>query len=204
MDSTQAELELSVIKKIMEDSRKAAHDNGWHYIFWGALVSISLVANYILALMRINMKYAGLMWFIAMTTGAIIGAIIERKDKNKRRAHTFAGKMLGSLWFASGISMFIFGFVGTMTGAYNPVFICPVVSTALGVAYYTSGALQQIKWLKNLSYGWWTGAVLLFIFPSVHTLLIFAVMMIVFQITPGIILNNNYKNQLMISENNNG
>ena len=64
---------------------------------------------------------------------------------------------------------------------------------ALGIAYFTSGAIQQLKWLKNIAFGWWAGAIYLFIFPSVHTLLIFAIMMICLQVVPGLILNRKYK-----------
>lgn len=91
--------------------------------------------------------------------------------------------------------MFMFGFIGTLSGAYNPVYICPIISTLLGVSYFTSGEIQQIKWLKFISFGWWAGATYTFLFASIHTLIIFAGMMICFQVIPGIILNNKYKKE---------
>jgi len=90
--------------------------------------------------------------------------------------------------------MFMLGFIGTISGAYNPVYICSLISIVLGVAYFTSGSIQQIKWLKMLSFGWWAGSVFTFLFPSVHTLLIFAIMMFCFQIIPGVILYKKWKN----------
>ncbi len=92
--------------------------------------------------------------------------------------------------------MFMYGFFGTRAGAYNPVFICPVISTSLGISYFTSGAIQQMKWMQYLAVGWWIGAVVLFIFPSIHTLLIFAGMMIGLQLVPGIILNIKSRNEV--------
>jgi hypothetical protein len=196
METKQAELELSVIKKIMEDSKSIVCNNGWHYIFWGLVVSAALIANYIIALMNIPQNYAGFMWFVTMI-GAAIGSMIWGRRKEKQsKVKTFAGRLLGSLWFAGGISMFMFGFVGTISGAYNAIFICPIISTVLGVTYFASGEIQQLKWQKALSFGWWAGAILLFFFPSVHTLLIFAVMLILFQTIPGIILNKRYKKEL--------
>ena len=197
-DSKQAELELSVIKKIMEDSRTVAINNGWHYIFWGIVVSFALIANYIMALMKVSMNYQGMMWFVLMISAAIAASIYERFADKKRKVRTFAGKLLGSLWFAGGIAMFMFGFMGTISGAYNPVFICPIISTVLGVTYFTSGAIQQIKWLQRLSFGWWAGAILTFLYPGIHTLLIFALMMICFQVLPGIILNRKWKKEMKI------
>jgi hypothetical protein len=140
--------------------------------------------------------YVGWMWFVLMIGAAISGSIYERKADKKRKVKTFAGKLLGSIWFAGGISMFMFGFIGTLSGAYNPVYICPVISTVLGVTFYISGEIQQLKWQKLLSLGWWAGAILLFFLPGVHTLLIFAIMMICFQVIPGIIMNRTWKKEM--------
>ncbi len=198
METKQAELELSVIKKIMEDSRKNNIDNGKHYLFWGILVTLALLGNYIMLLTKTSGNYIGLMWLVLMVSGWIVDVIMGRRENRSRKVHTYAGNILGSLWFASGISMFIFGFLGPITGAYNPVFICPILCTSLGVSYFTSGAIQQIGWLRNISIGWWTGAAVMYIFPSVHSLLIFSVMMVGFQIIPGIILNKKSKVELAL------
>ena len=193
MDTKQAELELSLIKQMMIDTRQIIIDNGWHYIFWGVTVTLALIANYIMALNRVAMKYAGMMWLIMMVSAAIIGSIAERRINKKRKVKTFAGKLLSALWTSSGVAMFMFGFVGTMAGAYNSVYICSLISTVLGVSYFTSGVIQQVKWLQMLSYGWWAGAIVTFILPSVHTLLIFAIMMLFFQTIPGLILYRKWK-----------
>jgi len=50
METKNAELELSLIKKMMEDSRRLNIDNGIHYIFWGILVTIALLINYAMVL----------------------------------------------------------------------------------------------------------------------------------------------------------
>lgn len=195
METKQAELELSIIKKIMEDSRRINIDNGIHYIFWGILVTVALLGNYVMLLTKTPGNYIGLMWFILMISGAIADGFISKHQSKKSRVHTFTSKILGSLWFASGIAMFMFGFLGIVTKAYNPIFICPIIATSLGISYFTSGTIQQINWLRNISFGWWIGAALLFIFPSIHTLLIFAIMIVCLQLIPGIILNRKSKEE---------
>ena len=72
MESKQAEAELTVIKKIMEDSRRINIDNGIHYIFWGILVTFALLINSILLITKTNVNYIGLIWFILMISGAIM------------------------------------------------------------------------------------------------------------------------------------
>jgi hypothetical protein len=193
MDSQQAQAELNIIKTIMADSRKIAIDNGIHYIFWGLVVTAALITNYIFLLTRVSGQYIGLLWFVLMTSAWVVSAFIAKREAKARKVRTFAGKILSAMWMASGITMMIFGFVATVSGAINRIFICPVISTVLGANYYTSGVLHSQKWLRNLSYGWWAGAIGTFIFPSVHTLAIFALMMICFQTIPGIILNKKWK-----------
>ena len=197
METKNAELELSLIKKMMEDSRRLNIDNGIHYIFWGILVTIALLINYAMVLLKVPGNYIGLAWFILMLSGALIDGIIGRRQSKSSKVTTFTSRIMGSLWFASGIAMFMYGFLGVISKAYNPLLICPIISTSLGISYFTSGAIQQIKWLQNISFGWWAGAAFMFIFPSVHTLLIFAVMMICLQVIPGLILNKKSKQDLL-------
>ncbi|HMS33243.1 MAG TPA: hypothetical protein PKC91_04080, partial [Ignavibacteria bacterium] len=126
----------------------------------------------------------------------IAGGILEKRHEKKMKVHTIAGRIIGSLWFASGIAMFIYGFLGSVSGGYNSVYICPVISTSLGISYFTTGEIQQVKLLKYIAFGWWIGAVVLFFYPGIHTLLIFALMMICFQILPGVILNRKFKKDI--------
>ncbi len=196
METRQAELELSLIKKMMDDSRKISLDNGWHFIYWGSLVTTALLLNYILIIIHAKQQYIGWMWFIMMIGGAIAGGILEKRQEKKMKVHTIAGRIIGSLWFASGIAMFIYGFLGSVSGGYNSVYICPVISTSLGISYFTTGEIQQVKLLKYIAFGWWTGAVILFFYPGIHTLLIFALMMICFQIFPGVLINRKFKKDI--------
>lgn len=190
---TNPETELMIIRKIMEDSRNIIIDNGIHYIFWGVLVTSALILNYIIIIFRFYPEYIGLMWFILMVSGAIADGLIERRNEKKRKVNTFAGKLLGTLWSASGLCMFIFGFIGVITGSYSPFIISPIISVVLGAAYFISGAIQQVKWIQALLAGWWGGALYMFMFPGRETLLIFAVMVITFQVVPGIVLYRKWK-----------
>ncbi|HMS33242.1 MAG TPA: hypothetical protein PKC91_04075, partial [Ignavibacteria bacterium] len=70
METKQAELELSLIKKMMDDSRKISLDNGWHFIYWGSLVTTALLLNYLLIIFHGKQEYIGWMWFIMMIGGA--------------------------------------------------------------------------------------------------------------------------------------
>ena len=71
-----------------------------------------------------------MMWFILMITAAIVDGIIGYRQEKRSKVRTYAGDLLSSLWKATGIAMFMFGFLGIVTRAYDPVYISPVISTS--------------------------------------------------------------------------
>jgi hypothetical protein len=100
---------------------------------------------------------------------------------------------MGAVWISAGISMTILGFVGPFSAAYHGVYVSPILSAILGIAFFISGFLYDKKWVTYLSAGWWTGAIIMFIYPYLYTLLLMSCMMIAFQIIPGIIMYRDSK-----------
>lgn len=196
MKTYEAESQLSIIKKMMEDSRQVNVNNGFSYIFWGILVSSALIINYFLIVNNYPGPYIGFMWLGLMSLGAIVGGIIEAKLNKKIKVKTFAGEILGSLWMAIGFVIFTFVFMGLLTKAYNAVYISPLVSGVLAIGYFTSGVIQRIDWLKYLSFAWYAASWGLFMSPSTESMLYFAFMLIFFQTIPGFILYKKYKKDL--------
>ncbi|HRJ86803.1 MAG TPA: hypothetical protein PK753_14105 [Ignavibacteria bacterium] len=194
---SQTENELLIIKKIVQDSRNAVADKGWHYIYWGVIVTIALLINYWMVISNISMNYQGMLWFISMISASLIEMIIVKRTEKDIKEKTFSGRLLSTLWGTSGVCMFMFGFIGTLSGAYNPIYIFPVLSAVLGAVYYISGTIQQISWLKYITFGWWTGSLLMFIFPGVNSIIIFAAMIVFFQIIPGLILHRKWKASIL-------
>jgi hypothetical protein len=52
--------------------------------------------------------------------------------------------------------------------------------------------VYDVKWIRNLAFGWWGGAIIMFIFPGLYHLLLMAWMMIAFQTIPGYIIHKNW------------
>jgi hypothetical protein len=202
MGINQAEQELSFIKKVMEDSKQVTVDNGKYYILWGVLVSVTLFVNYgLICIEDIKGYYYGILWMIMMAGGAVASSVMKSRDLKKARVYTFAGKVLSSIWIAAGIAMFIVAFVGPAFKVYDYTYISSIISIILGVAYFVSGEIQQIKWLKLLSIGWWGGGIALFAVPGIHSYLIFGFMIIFLQTLPGIFLYNKWKEEISSSAN---
>jgi hypothetical protein len=125
-----------------------------------------------------DIYYTALMWY---------------KYRGDKRAETFAGKILGSVWLSAGVAMTILGFAGTYSGAYGPVFISPVLAAVLGIAFYVSALVYDSLLMKYLAPLWWAGSIFMFFFPGLHTIIVMAAMMLFLQVIPGIILYKKYK-----------
>ncbi len=198
MTDINAQQELAFIKKVMNDSRKILIDDGKGLIFWGILVTIGLLLTY-LAIVGKWTASMGWLWPGLIAFGWIYTIVTEVRRERKRSTKTFAGKIIGGLWFSIGISATIIGFVGPFTGAYHGVHISTLISIVLGIGYLLSGLLYGKTWLSLLSIGWWTGAIIMLFMQNLETILIMIGMMLLFQIVPGFILYKEFKNETRIT-----
>ena len=189
--------ELAYIKKIIQDSRRKVIDNGLGFIIWGILVLLGLLSTYY---MLVNKIHLGIPWNWIILVG--LGWIytfyqVIRKVKKQKQPSSFAEKIIGALWFSSGLSMTLFGFIAPASGAVNGVFISPMISVVLGIAYFVSGFIYDYKWISSLAFGWWIGAIVMFFYPGMQVFLIMSLMLILLQIVPGIILYLKFKKELL-------
>lgn len=194
MEKSQAELEIELIKKIMDDSRRIVCEDGKDYIIWGVLVLVGLIGTYLSVAWK-TYHYIGWVWLITMGGGWIFAIASHWRKGSKQKVSTLAGRILAGVWISSGIAMTLLGFVATATGAIGGWSISPMISIVLWIAYTVSGIVYRQPWVRNLAIGWWLGAIIMLIWPGIHTLLIFAAMMALFQITPGIVLYSKWRKE---------
>ncbi len=200
MDENTALDEIKFIKKIIDDSKRTVIDDGKGYIFWGIIVTIGLLTNYLMYVLEIEISFIWA-WIILIGFGWIYSIISFFFSNDKKpKSHNFATKLLRTIWLTCGISMTIIGFVGVFSGAINGMFVSPIISSILGIGFMISGYIYNLNWVKYLSIGWWTGSIVMFLFPGVQSILIMAFMMLVFQVIPGIILYNKFKKEIGLSK----
>lgn len=192
----RASEELAFLKRVIQDSRRSVVDNGLSFIVWGVLVTIGVGAIYIERLYN-GWSWSGWVWLVAIVSGIIFSILYGRK-RSQSPVQTFAGTLLGRLWTALGISMALVGFVGSLSHSIHPMAISPLMACFLAVSYYVSGIIYDLKWFRNLAFGWWIGAIVMFLWDSPHTLGLYCVLMIALQIVPGILLYRRWKSQTTV------
>ena len=192
MNEFTAQQEIAFIKKVMQDSRKVVYADGKEFIYWGIIVVICLLFTYFSVYFKAE-RYIFYFWLILMALGFIGNSLFFGKRYKKSKVRSLAGNLLGLIWGANGAAMLIVGFIGGFSGAINGVFISPLMCIFLGVSYLLSGYIYGKKWVSYLTAFWWAGAIAMFFFPGLYTVLLMAGMMVVLQIIPGIILYKDSK-----------
>ncbi len=196
MDTKQAELEISQIKKIMEETRSILVDDGLGFIVWGLLISCGLLLTYFSVLGFTPWTLSNIAWFVLIGAGWVFTIIQVRKDRKQMKAVTFAGKVAGAIWGSAGITMTIIGFVGSYSGMIKGYGICPLMACVLGSAFFVSGVIHNQRMFRLLGFGWWAGAIIMFFWISPHTLLMFAIMMLMMQVLPGVLMYSKWKKEM--------
>jgi hypothetical protein len=194
MDEKTALEEIQFIRSIMEESKKSIIYNGKDYIFWGVIVIAGMMSTYIFQMSHVYFNYF-LIWVVLIPIGWIYSFYNGRVHKIKFPS-TYAGKVMASIWGAAGIAMTIIGFLGTYSGTIKPMAISPILSVILGSAYFISGKVVGAKWISYLSFGWWIGGVILLFVTSIYSFLIMALLMLLFQTIPGILIYRKYKKEM--------
>jgi len=190
-EQKNAQENLEYIKQIISDTRRSLNDNGIISIVWGILVSLGQIGNYLFTENKIWNGYLWLWLVIGLIGWTFV--LIESRAKKYKVVNTFASKILASLWISTGISMTVIGFGAAGSGMVSGYAINPLLATVLGGTYYVTGLLNGKKLDQRLSFGWWLGAVIMFMIPGIYSFLLFAVMMILFQVIPGIMSYLSYK-----------
>ncbi len=187
--------DLAYIKQIMLDSRRIICTDGINFIFWGIVVVVGQLLTYLKHYLNWEISTWWL-WPVLIGSGWVFTIIIEWNREKRSRTSTFAGKILASVRFSCGITMTIIGFVGSIVDAYNGAYINPLLCSVLAIAYFISGTVYGKKWISFISVGWWLGAVIMFVWPYLYTLLLMAALMILLQTIPGYVLYKESKKEL--------
>ncbi len=191
--------ELQYIRKIIADSRTAFVEDGMPYIWWGLIVAIGMGVSYFSALTQRDL-HDGYIWLglVLFGWGTIIYYVVQKK-KRVARARSFVDRIQGAIWGACGGSI---GLVVAIMICFqhsadapqiNSLYAFFVSSIILGIAYFLSGIANDLAWLRNVGFAWWAGAVAMYLWPSIHVIALYAGMLIVFQVVPGLILQRRYK-----------
>ena len=196
MTKENIEQDLQFIKHVLENNRKLLADNGIFYILWGAMVVSGTFITYLLIhfnLLSINPFF----WLGYIILFYFIRRFIDKKTEPKQHVVTFGWKLFGAVWFVCGATIIILTIFLFTTKIVPITVFLGVISGIFGIAYYLSGIINDIKFLKKLTYAWWLGMIILisweYLFDLYYIAMFFAALILFLQVIPGIIIYKKWK-----------
>jgi hypothetical protein len=186
--------DIAYIKKILEETQQKVVENGSMLILWGIIIVIGQTLTYTLIKLVESGKYVGdycgvtVLWGVLFFAGWIVSFLKFRKQSNRKGSGSFVQRTFRSVWASSCIGIAIFLFTSLLTGNLDGNLINPIISVFIGGSYFICANLFEQFWFKILACGWWCGAIIMFVFPGLHSFLIFSILVVSFLIIPGIVL----------------
>jgi hypothetical protein len=196
----RAEMELSFIKKVMEDSKRVTVDNGMGFIIWGFLGVAGIIATY--ADHYLKMGLGSLYIWIAVFAIGIFYVIFSVYREGKReRVKTLAGNLLGSVWIScllvSGFMLVIPLLVDKMPSQV----ILSIILFIIGIGYYVSNSILDYKWIKYNAYIWWLTGFINLVLKFPHSQMVYlGILLIFFQIVPGMVIYKKWKKEINVKQ----
>lgn len=188
---TQFHEDLQFVKNMIENNRRQLIDNGINYLTTAVFVSIGVIISYILGS---NGQTAALpyVWIPLIALLITVNFILQKKAEKKTTKKTFIGKVFSALWLACGIPILIITLIHFITGLISLQALFISVSAILGIGYYLTGVINDLKFMMYLSFIWWAGTTVAmlwsFIGEEYQLALLFSVLVVVQQIIPGVII----------------
>jgi lysylphosphatidylglycerol synthetase-like protein (DUF2156 family) len=194
MNEKEAQENLEVIRKMIEETKKGVTGSGHMYIFWGVITLLAVLVTYVLAFFEFY-QYILINWLVLMSLGFAYSIYRGITRERKAKVTTFSDRAMGYTWFGCGITLMILGFIAPLAGVYSGHMIPAVIAVVIGSACFITGRLYEWKLLTWASLLWWGGGVAMMVLKSESRFLIFPFLIIVGYLIPGFILRANYKKQ---------
>jgi hypothetical protein len=162
-------------------------------IFWGWLVFICALINYVCILIRSELGYY--VWPVLMPLGAVVSVIYGMRQRKREKVRTYIETYLGYSWTAFIVAMFI-------TLGFMPVHGVKITYFFLmllyGMATLISGGLLNFRPLIWGSLFSFAGAIISVFLVEEQLLLCIAGALLLSYIIPGHLLRSQYKSQVHV------
>lgn len=184
--STHAQEDLAYIRELMAETRRAASVSGGYFIVWGLVVGAGLFATW-LQVVGVLPYAPFVTWIPCIALGMLGNYFLVRRDM-RQPVQSHAGRLIGMVWMGLGITQLIFFFVGLGVGALPGTFLPAIFASLIATGIFLTGVLAGLGWLRNLAFGWWSGSLVMFVWPGEYAILLMGALLLVLYVLPGVAL----------------
>lgn len=178
--------DLAYIRQVMEQTRRYTAAKGVFFVVWGVTVSVALLLTWL----QITGVLGGtniMIWLGTLPIGWALTMYFAWRQQRESAVphHAF---LIGMNWTAIGIAMGVAYFVGVPMQTIGYQAVPGLSALFVGVGIFNTAHLSGIRWLAVVGVVWLLGGGVMLAWPGLHTLLLMAVLLVLGQIVPGLIL----------------
>ncbi|TVZ27971.1 hypothetical protein JM83_3053 [Gillisia sp. Hel_I_86] len=186
-DKLSPEKSFELITQIITQARNKFEENGFIYIFWGGLIAITSVSQFVL----LKNGYYDINWYpyLLIPVGVIYSTIYYSKKKGISKQNLIS-KIVSVLWIVLSINMMILGFLFWNNLKEN---LIPIILILLSIGTIVSGSSMKSKLLLYSGIFIGLSAFLSFYLEWIYQSLLMGIVSTVAVLIPGIILMVKHK-----------
>lgn len=182
-----AERDLTLIRRLMEETRRDVVDRGRHLLIWGALSAIGLLVTWLAVIDAVRIDPAAA-WLPILVLGWTASLVVGRRDARRARAGTPGRRLLTTVWVSAAVTLTLIALAGMFGGVVSDRALPGLLSGIIAPPILVTAALTGERWLSWVAVGWWAGSAVMLFLPGVYTLPLMAAMALLFMALPGAVL----------------
>ena len=177
--TTEQELKdrLSLIESMIAEGRRNTESWGWTFVLWGIA--------YYLAIAWSAWNHSAWAWPVTIVIAVVVTFVVASL-KAGNQPETTLGRAVGSIWIASGISMFLLFLALGLSGRLTDHLFVAVISAILGMANGASALILRWKVQFACAVVWWVAAVTTCFGTDAQSMIVFLVAIFLCQIVFGV------------------
>lgn len=191
MSEQQFNEEMSIIRNMIQRTRRETFQSGYAFIVAGMLYLISVIVMGVMEMKGYGQAVQavkGIPFLAIAFISLIIGLWEGVKFKSQPKSYTRS--LFGHLWIACFIVVVLIAMVVPHM-QHNDSATWLIV---FGLAFYMTGAIYELKMVQVSGVSWWIGSCMLGFMQGNIRLLIWSSMIFLGFVLPGILLNRQYRN----------
>jgi hypothetical protein len=177
---------LDLIAKMISKAKADYLDTGLSALLWGSVIVICSLVTYV----NYSLKMPALDYIWFLTIVAVIPQVVIAVREGKERKHkSYDGELMGGIWIAFGITMFVLGYVFFRfpTSGEPAIYL-----TIYGIPTFATGYARRFRPMLLGSIACWIFAILSLWAGFPNTMLCMAAGALLAWFIPGLILRTRY------------
>jgi hypothetical protein len=194
MTDERVQEQLSIIRSMVEKSRRETAESGAFFIWLGVIGIVTVFAIRALELSGLSHLTIPFLVVVLVANGVVGYFTVSRRQK-RAGARSYVATICYTVWFACAVPILIVTFLLPALGAY-PWSLVPVLAALfMGIGVFATGSIFEVPAITWSSLAWWGGAVAMAAIEGPARAIVMAAAILLGMVLPGAILNRRYRGQ---------